>query len=180
MAIVNTYLGLKEISDKEYWHLVSSSGVNADMFKNNVRCGKGCVPSVSAIITNEPHLENAQTPYSLSRREDLKEQLFEEVRQKYFIHLPSRIKTLYVFDEYSLAEKAQAEWFKNEPKEIHECRIINGSKYFRADTTWLNCSQDQWQEFASRYWNGEMSGNPFPEVLVDGVLYFPNWLEFTA
>jgi len=94
--------------------------------------------------------------------------------------LLSRIKTLYVFDEYSLVERSQVEWFQHDPKEIHECRIIKGSNFFRADTIWLNCSQDQWQERASRYWNGEMTDDPFPEVLVHGALYFPNWLGFAT
>jgi hypothetical protein len=172
MATVNTCWGLKEIRDQVYWHLVPPSGFNVDMFKNNVRVGKGALLSVSVGIAAEPHLENAQTLYSLSRIEDLEERLFEEVRRKNFPHLPPRIKTLYVFDEYSLAERAQAEWFQNDPKEVHECRIIKGSNFFRADTIWLNGSQDQWQERVSRYWNGEMSDNPFIEVLVHGALCF--------
>ncbi|MBI4618615.1 MAG: hypothetical protein HY739_00370 [Desulfobacterales bacterium] len=82
MATVNTCWGLKEIRDQVYWHLVPPSGFNVDMFKNNVRVGKGALLSISVGIAAEPHLENAQTLYSLSRIEDLEERLFEEVRRK--------------------------------------------------------------------------------------------------
>jgi hypothetical protein len=180
MSIVNTCWGQREIIDQVYWHLIPPSGFNAEMFKNNVRVGKGALLSVSASIAAEPHIKNAHTPYSLSNIGDLKERLFEEVRQNKFSCRPSRLKTLYVFDEYSLVERALKEWFQGNPKEIYECRIINGANIFRADTNWLNCAADQWQERASRYWNGEMSENSFPEALVHGALYFPNWLEFAA
>jgi len=180
MTIVDTCWGPREIDEKPYWHLVPPSGTYADIFKNNVRVGKGALLSVSAGIEAEPHLENAHTPYSLSRRDDKKEKVFEEVRQKSFPMCPSRLKTIYVFDDYALVERALKEWFSKEPKMVYECRIMTGSITHRADTTWLNCSSEQWVNCAYKYWSGEMSNDPFPEVRVHGVLYFPKWVEFTG
>lgn len=178
--IVDTCWGPREIDERSYWHLVPASGLAADLFYNNVCVGKGALLSVSAGIEAEPEIENAQTSYSLSRRSDEKERIFEEVRLQRFPTCPSRLKTLYVFDSLALAERALVEWFRTEGKVIHECRILVGSVIHRADTVWLNSQPSQWRECANRYWSGEMSPSPFPEVLVHGALYFPKWTGFPS
>jgi hypothetical protein len=178
VSLVNTCWGEREIDDKKYWHLVPINGMYTGMFKNNVRVGKGALLSVSAGIAAEPEIANAQTAYSLSRIEDKKEKVFEGIRQISYPHLPSRLKTLYVFDDISLVERALNEWFSAEEKSIHECRILTNSITHKADTTWLNCSEPQWRTNAERYWNGEMSETPFPEILVHGAIYFPGWEEW--
>ena len=174
-SIVETCWGTREIDDKQYWHLVPSSGMAADIFKNNVRAGKGALLSVSAGIAAEPEIHNAQTPYSIARITDETERVFEEIRQSEFPACSPRLKTLYVFDDFNLVERALKEWFQNENKIIHECRVIIGSVILKADTVWLTSSENQWANNARNYWSGTMSDNPFPEVLVHGVIYFPNW-----
>jgi len=173
-TIVETCLGPKSINDEPYWHLVGASYI----FYHNVRVGKGALPSVSAGIEAEPHLQNAHTPYSLNNINNGKENLFEKIRQTSYPHLPSRLKTLYVFDDYSFAVRAQSEWFPNEKKTILECRIFTCSVTHKVDSTWLITPSNQWPDAAQKYWKGEMSDTPFPEILVHGVLYFPNWEEF--
>lgn len=148
------------------------------MFYNNVRVGKGALLSVSASIQIDPNLEAAQTPYSFARMNDEKERAFEEIRQQYFPTAPPRLKAFYVFDELKLAERAKAGWFLNDPKDAHECNVLTSSVVHRADTIWLNYRQDQWSDYARKYWSGTMSANAFPEVLVHGALYFPRWREF--
>lgn len=148
------------------------------MFYNNVRVAKGALLSVSAGIRAEPHIENAQTPYSFSRLGDGKEAIFENVRKDKFPTHPSRLKSIYLFDDYSLVERALAEWFSNESKTVHECRVLIGSAIHKADTTWLNSTPIDWEACASKYWAGTMSDTPFPETIIDGAIYFPTHEEF--
>lgn len=104
-TIVETCWGPRPIDDAPYWHLVGLSW----LFYNNARVGKGALLSVSAGIEAEPHIHNAHTPYSLARLNDEKEVLFEEVRRTRYPHCPSRLKTLYVFDDYTLVQRALTE-----------------------------------------------------------------------
>ena len=136
--------------------------------------------SVSAGIEAEPAIENAHTPYSFSRHQDGKEKVFEEIRQTRFPTRPPRLKSLYVFDDFALVERALREWFTNEPKIPHECRLLIGAVTHKVDTVWLNANSEQWRENAVKYWEGTMTANPFPEVLVHGALYFPDWQKFPA
>ena len=171
MPIVDTCWGPREIGEQPYWHIVGPYGY----FNNNVRVGKGALPSVSAGIEGHEDLQNAHSPYSMARRDDPKELEFENIRSTAYPDKPSRFKTLYVFDDYSLVERACSSWFVGTKKNIHECRIIVGAKTHKADTSWLNCIELQWQSFAHQYWSGTMTANSFPEVLVHGALYFPGW-----
>ncbi|MBC8462319.1 MAG: hypothetical protein H8D67_30485 [Deltaproteobacteria bacterium] len=175
-TLVETCWGPRQIDDKPYWHFVSPSS----FFYNNVRFGKGALLSVSTGIQAEPGIEKAQTLYSLSRTHDEKEKVFEEIRQTGFPACPPRLETLYVLDEYRFVERAQKKWFLNDPKEVHEYRILIGSITHRADTVWLNSLPEQWRDYAQKCWNGEMSQNPFPEVLVHGALYFLDWETFPS
>ena len=175
---VETCWGQREIDEKPYWHIVPVSGTNAMLFYNNVKVAKGALLSVSRGIEAEPHLENAHTPYSLSRMNDEKENLFENIRSEKYPMCPPRLKTIYLFDDYSLVERALHEWFGNQPGNVHECRILSNSITHKADTIWLNCYKENWEECANNYWNGVMSNNPFPEVRVHGAVYFPDFNNF--
>ena len=179
VTIVETCWGDRPIDDKKYWHLVPVGSTSADIFKNNVCVGKGALLSVSAGIESEPAIHSAQTPYSLTNINNPKEKTFEEIRQQKYPMLPSRIKSLYIFDDYNLVERAMNEWFSNESKAIHECRLLVGSISHKADTSWLKCMEHQWEEYANYYWSGAASNSPFHEVLVHGVIYFPDWKQWT-
>lgn len=56
--------------------------------------------------------------------------------------------------------------------------MLAGSVIHRADTNWLNSSPNEWPVAAQKYWEGQMSNTPFPEVLVHRALYFPGWESF--
>ena len=124
------YSPLREDQAKPCWHVVGSPWP----FYNNVRVSKGALLSVSAGIEAEPEIHAAQTPYSLARADDPKEVMFEEIRRASFPHCPSRLKALYIFDDYSLVERALAEWYPSEEKIVHECRLLLGSVTHKADT----------------------------------------------
>ena len=179
--LVDTCLGPREMDEKPYWHLVPAVGAYAMTFYNNVMVGKGALSSVSAWIEADPAIANAQTGYSAHRSNDPKEVIFEQIRQQEYSGLPSRIgKTIYLFDDYSLAQRAQTEWFANAPKIVHECRVIKGTTLHRADSAWLNCPQQDWVSCARNYWGGRLSSVPFPEILVHGAIYFPEYRSFPS
>lgn len=178
--IVDTCWGPRGIIDKPYWHLVPTQGSNAMMFYNNVMVGKGALLSVNAAISAEPHIENAHTPYSFSSLGDGKEEVFEKIRKREFPTQPSRMKSIYLFNDYSLVERALTEWFQNAPKSAHECRVLVNSAIHIADTAWLNCLPNDWEACARRYWGGLMSDHPFPETIVDGAVYFPEYKSFPS
>lgn len=178
--IVETCWGPREIIDKPFWHLVPAKGANAMIFYNNVMVGKGALLTVSAGIKAEPHLENAHSPYSISRINDEKEAVFEKIRNEKYPTCPSRLKTAYLFDDYELVERALKEWFQNEVKTVHECRVLSSSVIHRADTAWLNCHRNDWELCANKYWGGIMSEYPFPETIVDGAIYFPTYKSFPS
>ena len=174
-TVVDTCWGSRLAATQQYWHVVPTAGVNAMIFYNNVMVHKGALLSVSAGIQAEPHLQNAHTPYSFSRLNDEKEMVFEQIRRTEFSSKPPRLKSLYLFDNYTLVERALAEWFPNERKNVHECRIlIDGNcNVHKADTVWLNSQPTDWERCARNYWEGNLSDNPFPEIIVDGAIYFP-------
>lgn len=173
-TLVNTCWGPQPIDERPYWHLTSPGS----FFYNNVRVGKGGLLSISQAIEVEPVIAAAQTPYSADRINDPKEAVFEEIRRTKFPKCPPRLKALYVFDEYALVERALKEWFPQAPKIVHECRILLGSVIHKADTVWLNSHPNEWNESAEKYWQGIMTPSPFPEILVHGALYFPDWESF--
>jgi hypothetical protein len=176
ISIVTTFRGPRIVHNRPYWHLASFKSV----FYHNVRCGRGELASISCAIAANPGLENAQTPYSMSRLSDVKEAVFENVRRAKFPDRPQRLKALFVFDDRALAERALKEWFTNEQRPFHECRIVIESNIHKADSLWLNASAEQFEENAAKYWQGEMTARPFPEVIVNGALYFPDWESFPA
>lgn len=176
-SIINIHSGFKlSILEQPFWHLVQAE--YAWVFHNNVRVGCGALASVSALIHADPSMAGGRTPYSFSRRDDSKERLLERVRSERFAALPTRLKSLFVFDDCSLVERAQHEWFSDSPKLVYECRVAEGAITHRADAQLLNAQSDGWEENANLYWSGSMTAQPFPEILVRGTLYFPNWQSF--
>lgn len=154
-----------------YWHLTKAG----DFLLHNAVLHEGLSLSVSA-IAEEPGLQNAVTPYALKVMNDPKEQAWENVRRAINPNLPSRSKSLYVFDREDLAQAAMAQWFPRERRSLIRTRVVAGSAMHRADARWLDCvDAGMWEGHASCYWRGIMTEQPFPEVLVHGAVFFPEW-----
>lgn len=166
----------QKIHTNQFWHLVDTTYPN--LLHHNAKIGKGIIQSISYKANINPESEGIVTRYYFSSRNDPKENLFESIRTNEFSELPSRFKAFYVFDDYQIAEKALGEWFSNNNREIEECLLLPNCKTHRADTGWLNCKENQWEEYAQKYWDGNMSESPFPEILAEGSIYFPRWEEF--
>jgi len=162
------------LEETPYWHLARFGW----SFQNRGRAPQRMLLSVSAGIETDPELNDSLTPYSLSRRCDPKESVFEQVRRARFPHRPSRLRALYVLDDYSLVVRALAEWFPSERRVVHECRLLAGSVVHRADAVWLDAPRREWASNAEKYWGGVETEQPFPEVLVHGGIYFPRWEFF--
>jgi hypothetical protein len=172
-SIVDWRGELRVLLPGEFWHLTPPRG----LIQHNAGVGKGVVSSVS-VIARMPGLEAAVTPYSVSRRQDEKEVVWEVVRAQSFGQRPSRMKSLYCFDSKQLAESALRAWFPNEAREILRLRIIAGANIARCDAAWLDGYPVDWQQRARSYWSGDITDEPFVEVIVDGYVYFPDWERF--
>jgi len=158
---------------KEYWHLVHPT--KGDMF-HNAYLQEGLLRSASA-ISRIDGLELVVSPYSLTAMTDDKEQVWERVRASSFGSLPSRVRALFLLDSKDIVTRVLREWFGNEGRHVVKSRIVAMSAFHRADAKWLDCLENDWEDHARRYWSGEMSDDPIPEVLVDGAVYFPDWRE---
>ena len=165
-----------KIRADQFWHLVDTTYPN--LLHHSAKLGKGIIYSISYTANINPELEEIGTPYSIFNLNDPKENIFESIRKNEFSELPSRSKAFFVFDDYKLAEKALGKWFSNNNREIEECLLFSNCKIHRADTEWLNCEENQWEEYARKYWGSKMSESPFPEILVEGPIYFPKWEKF--
>lgn len=178
MTIIETFRGVEEISETTYWHLVSGNSSGGFNFLNNARVARGLVHSASYMAELDPNLANVCTDYSYANRENEKERIFEQIRREQFPNLPARLKALFLFQSIELAERAQREWFPNEPRMLVRAWIADGSKMHIADAELLKGSTENWSANAIRYWSGESTSHPFWEVLVHGSIYLPDWESF--
>lgn len=163
-----------ELQPESYWHLVDAT-TGPMLLLNNAFLAEGIIATISE-FRRLPGLENATGAYALRAGMDPKELVWEETRKRVDPSLPSRNGALYEFDNREIAEAVGAKWFGAERlRHLVEARVVNGSRVFKADTRWLDCEQADWQQNSARYWAGDMTASPVPEILVDGRVYFPGW-----
>lgn len=160
-----------ELLPGELWHLATPSS----LLLNNAYLSKGIISSISD-INRIPGLENAVSPYALKAMNDAKEAAWEKTRLSIGVYLPSRLGAFYLFDNDIVAQTVAPTWFSNETeRHLLEVRVVRGARILRGDARLLDCDQTAWETASRRYWNGEMTADPLPEILVDGMLYFPYW-----
>jgi hypothetical protein len=150
-----------------FWHLTHEGS----LLLHNAVLGQGAVASASMTAMT---ISGVGTQYGLIRQSDPKEQAWEAVRATEFQNLPSRLNTLFLFDDMESAKAAAARWFGREKRCLLETRIVEGSIWHRADVSWLD-SNEEWEGRARSYWRGEMSDTPAPEIIVHGAVFFPGW-----
>ena len=159
-----------EFFPKKYWHLAHPNS----LLLHNAPLSKGFCFSIS-FVNQMPNLENAVSPYALRVMFDEKEGVWEHVRKNKFPDLPSRKGAFFLLDDIELANQLNETWFKGEERHVLETYIRDGSNLHRADSRWLDCTTENWEENAMRYWKGDMNENAISEVLVHGAVYFPGW-----
>jgi hypothetical protein len=160
-----------QLCDGDFWHVSPRAG---SFLFNNAFLGEGVVMTISA-INSVPGLEKVVSPYGIKAQNDSKEQEWERIRRMSYDKLPSRINGMYLFDNKETAITAAQAWFPGENRKLLEAQIIASSRVARADARLLDCTQEYWSRNAHKYWQGEITSEPFIEIIVEGSVYFPGW-----
>jgi hypothetical protein len=155
-----------------YWHLTPAQGSH---LLHNAHNGQGICWSTSAIRRAEPDAA-AVTFYGAFGNVDRRTlgSAFERPSTK--TYRPGNTPS-FLFDDKAMADRSLETWFPNEKRLLLDARVDTNARTQRADSRWLDCDATQWAENAERYWRGEMSEDPLPEIVVDGAVYFPGWKE---
>jgi hypothetical protein len=161
------------LKPESYWHLTPETG---GLIRHNARLAKGVIMSVG--VTAMMGLSGATTRHAMSAAENAKEQLWERTRLQINEALPSRMKALYCFEKRELADRAAREWFGNEARLTLKLRITTTALTHTGDAMLLEAREQDWQDAAEQYWKGKMTDRPFPETVVQGAVYFPDWESF--
>lgn len=160
-----------------YFHLVDLNAPEGQIFLHNLKLGRGKLTSISLTCEIEKN-SGFQTKYSASclllGNNKEKESTWEEVRKKSYPSLPSRMKSLYLFDNEELAITKNKQWFDSK-RVIIKVEVAKGSTIHKADAIWLDCNTSQYQVHAENYWAGNTTPSPCWEILVHGVVQVIDW-----
>jgi len=144
------------------------------LFSHNLYCGRGNLSAVSAWRQADPNLTGAMSLYEAFTRERPKEDFFEQVRAREFPEQPSRLGSIYLFTTREIADACNAEWWSG-ARTIHEARIVSAFSVGIFDSRQLDADPEQWEAAARRYWAGELTPNPRPEVVLNGTIHIVEW-----
>ncbi len=136
------------MQNKKLYYLASDP--NDKIFEHNLKICKGVFPSPSYISATDENLKNMVSPYQMLHQDKMKEAAFEETRKTYYPARPSRMGAIYLFPNLETAEVANKKWWGNQ-RNLYETKIKNGSIVMVADSEWLNCSEDEFEENAHNY-----------------------------
>ncbi len=149
---------------------------------------RNCFPSLSQITSIKKYFPNGLNPHGLSMlinhplcddsfTEAITEIIFELVRQLHFPDSPSRLTSLYASESIEQSEIWQRLWYKNfqNQKEqnahsLWEISYKTNAKLY--DANFLNIMPDDEFSYifaldsAYQYWQGNISKDPLPELLV--------------
>lgn len=159
----------------EYFHSIPINQFGA-MMLNNVRLRSGFL--LTGEIQQALPKGSVISPYTSFNSEQEKEKTWEDIRQKNFPNLPSRSNALFLFDDMSDLNKASELWWKDSLRKTLNAIVLPESKTHKADSKWLNCTEDTYSENASHYWQSEATSDPIFETVVQGIVYFPEWNDF--
>ncbi len=146
------------------------------------------LPDTKQICLAQKYFPNGLSPHGLSSLiclekceddfiEPIVEIIFELVRQQHFPHSPSRLTSFYASESIDEAEKWCHFLYKvhghkqnQVPQSLWEIKYETESKLYDAKfldiTTNDSFSYLAALENAHNYWNGSMSNNPLPELLI--------------
>jgi hypothetical protein len=154
------------------WHWTPSQSV----FFHNAFIGKGLV-ATSSLVAAAYGNAGFVSPYQVLNRHQDKEDLWEKVRQNIAPNRPSRRGAFFMFEDRDTANRAGQCWFSNEDRIAIRAVALSPLQAIvhRADTEWLNRPEREWEDAAKCYWQGVASATPLFELLVHGMVYFPDW-----
>ncbi|WP_203250059.1 DUF2441 domain-containing protein [Cysteiniphilum marinum] len=108
-----------------------------------------------------------------------KENVFESIRQEYYPLMPSRLDSLYCFNDYETANKMNIDWWGGSRK-IFKVRILSREEIdIPIDTNNFRLNYDEFdlnildlnishKEMAHKYFSKKYTDNPVLEVLING------------
>lgn len=162
---------------KPYWHSIGDD-IFASIMMNNTRLCKGFLSTgdlLSSIIPPGAIISR----YSNFTNEKPKEDVWEKVRLESVPHLPTRKDALFLFDDEIFMRRALESWWAGQNRQILRAHVLaEKSKLHRADAKWLDCTKEKWGENAHAYWSGVATDDPIFEVVVQGIVIFPDWETF--
>jgi hypothetical protein len=139
------------------------------MFTNNLKVCKGIFPSPSFVRAVDDNLKSMVTSYEVMHTDKEKESVFERVRSEHYPNKPSRMGAIYLFQNYETALGANEKWWDNK-RDLYETKIQNGSVVLVADSEWLNCTPQDYENNAHNYFQEKTTENSIIEVVVMGVV----------
>jgi len=178
----------KELTDKdnkkhqlhphEFWYMAP----RREILLHNAVCGQGIVLAMDDLLKGIPIKPNKKTPEAIKA-----EEIFEEIRLKYYPNRPSRLRCHFLSLSKEVAEKRLKEWKWENKRILTKCYLILSSgKYHFANINLYEKSAKENNEnlikqYARSYWEGFTeadAGDEKIELLADSALYFPDWNNF--
>lgn len=108
----------------------------------------------------------------------LREMIIENQRVINFINEPSRLKSVYLFDDLNLATQYAIKYAR---KYIYSVTVDGNSKLLKVDMTFIDNtvmnSYDDTLNLANQYYSGLSSSNPNYEILCEGIVTIDNLLK---
>jgi hypothetical protein len=145
-----------------------------NLFRHNIAINKGRITAVSLARLVHPEWESILSPYEAFTCEREKEEAFEKIRASEYDNCPTRLGSIFAFPTKETANRSNSLWF-NGKRVILEGTVTFASRIGTFDSQLLNARQEDWEVSARTYWSGKLSGDPFPEVLIDGVIQLSGW-----
>lgn len=144
------------------------------MFSHNIFLSKGRVVAISLVRANTPGGTGMMSPYEASTSHKDKEEAFERVRASDFPDLPPRLGAIYLFPSIEAANSANELWWSSK-RVVLKAEIVLAQRIALVDSKLLNALPQDWESAARLYWSGEMTAEPAPEILLDGVIQLQGW-----
>jgi len=139
------------------------------VFTNNLKVCKGVFTSPSLLRVMDENLKNAVSIYEITHLDREKEAVFEKIRSAHYPYRPSRMGGIYLFQDYETAVNANERWWGNK-RNFYEAKIRNGSVFMVADSEWLICTPQDYEENANNYFQEKTTNRPVIEIVVMGVV----------
>lgn len=153
---------------------------DSQVFCHNLTLNNGSLTAESYRRLSSSGLINHgfQTLYEMFNVEKEKEESFDSVRRQLFPHRPSRLGSIFLFEDRETAEDCNRQWWQD-ARTIFEAEIIEGT-FGRFDGAYLDSERQHWEAAARMYWTGSRSDSPRVEVVVQGVVQLHGYERFAA
>ena len=118
------------------------------------------------------HVNKLNLFYDIDKCNFIWEFIWEMVRYTEFPDEPSRMESLFLFEDKETSQEFIDEFHEGEPFEIAEVGLDN-PKVYKYDMSWFTLADgeqtlEEVVKFARKYWSGVASNNPVWEYLYQG------------